>query len=300
MTKLKYVFLVVLTTFLMGVAFPVGKIGMDYAPPFLLMGIRFVLAGGLLALILAKKPRPEGTKQWFQIAAIGLLQSTGVMGCSYYSMRWITSGESSILIFTNPLLVIIMGTLLTGVVYRGRQWLGVAVGILGVAITLGFHMGLQPGTYISFGGAICFASATLLIKRWGPQYDMKVLAAYQMIFGGLALFVLSAISEHPRFEFNAASVLVLLWLILMCSIVQFTLWYYLLSKGDPAKTSAFLFLVPLFGVLTSWLLLGEKVAWEVYAGGALICIGIFLVNWEGRHKPASRSIKRDPVLNQSS
>ncbi|WP_324617858.1 DMT family transporter [Cohnella cholangitidis] len=272
MSKFKFIILVIVTTFLMGIAFPVGKIGLDYAPPFLLMGLRFVIAGSLLALIVAKKARPAGAKQWLQVAAIGLLQSTGVMGCSYYSMRWITSGESSIMIFTNPLLVIIMGTLLTGAVYRARQWLGVAVGILGVVITLGFHMGLQPGTYISFAGAICFASATLLIKRWGSSFDMTAMAAYQMIFGGLALFVLSAISERPHFEMTVISITSLLWLSLLCSIVQFSLWYYLLGKGDPAKTSAFLFLVPLFGVFTSWLLLGETVVWEVYAGGALICV----------------------------
>jgi drug/metabolite transporter (DMT)-like permease len=282
MNKVKYIGLVVFTTFLMGVAFPVGKIGLSYSSPFFLMGIRFVLAGGLLAVIVARKPRPRGGKQWLQAAAVGLFQSAGVMGCAYYSMRWITSGESSIITCTNPLLVIVLGTLLTGAVYRGRQWLGVAVGFVGVAFTFGLHMGIQPGTFISFAGAVCFATATLLIKRWGPAFDMTVLAAYQMLAGGMALLILSAITEHPYFTFTGTSVTILLWLAVMGSIVQFSIWFYLLRNGDPAKTSAFLFLAPLFGVLSSWLLLGEQIQWYVGVGGAFICVGIFLVNWEGK------------------
>ena len=54
-------------------------------------------------------------------------------------MRWITSSETAILTFVNPLLVIVLGTLLTGAVYRLRQWAGVAVGFLGVAVTFGLH-----------------------------------------------------------------------------------------------------------------------------------------------------------------
>ncbi|SFL53273.1 Permease of the drug/metabolite transporter (DMT) superfamily [Paenibacillus sp. 1_12] len=291
MNKIKYIGLVVMTTFFMGVAFPVGKLGMEYATPFFLMGIRFVLAGGMLALIVSRKPQPRGGKQWLQVAMIGLLQSAGVMGCAYYSMRWISSGESSIITCTNPLLVIILGSLFTGAVYRGRQWIGVAVGFIGVVCTFGLHMDIQPGTFISFAGAFFFAVSTLLVKRWGPAFDMNVLAAYQMITGGVALFIISALTEHPYFNLTPTSVTVVLWLAVMGSIVQFSLWYYLLRNGDPAKTSAFLFLVPLFGLLSSWLLLGEQVQWYVVVGGAFICAGIVLVNWEGRNRPGLQASK---------
>lgn len=281
MNKYKYIALILVTTFVMGVAFPVGKVGMAYATPFFLMGIRFVLAGGILAVIVWKKSRLIGW-MWGKAALIGLFQSAGVMGCAYYSMHWITSGESSIITCTNPLLVIVLGTFLTGAKYRGRQWIGVALGFIGVLITFGLQMNFQAGTLIGFTGAIFFAASTLLIKRWGVEFDMTVLAAYQMLAGGIALFLLSAVTEHPYFTFTSTSVTVVLWLVIMGSIVQFSLWFYLLRSGDPAKTSAFLFLVPVFGLLSSWLLLGEKVAWYVGLGGAFICVGIFLVNWEGK------------------
>lgn len=280
MNQSKYVTMLIGTTFLMGIAFPIGKIGLDYAPPFLLMSFRYLIAGVLLVLLTLRRQQPRG-KQWLQAAAIGLLQTTGVMGCAYFSMRWITSSESAILTFVNPLLVIVLGTLLTGVVYRLRQWAGVAIGFLGVAVTFGLHVDLSPGTFICLAGAVCFASATLLIKRWGAGFDMNVLAAYQMLSGGVALLVLSFIAEKPVFTVTSTSVIVVLSLALFCSIVQFTAWYHLLRQGDAAKTSSFLFLAPLFGVLCSWLMLGEQLHLYTAIGGALICTGIFLVNRVG-------------------
>ncbi|MBW7457778.1 DMT family transporter [Paenibacillus sepulcri] len=291
MNKYLYISLVLLTTILMGLAFPISKIGLTYAPPFFLMGARFIIAGSLLAVIVARRPRPRSS-QWWKAAVLGFFQSAGVMGCASYSMHWITSGESSIITCTNPLLVIVLGTLFTGAVYRGRQWLGVAVGFVGVAFTFGFHIGLQPGTLISFAGAVFFAVSTLLIKRWGPAFDMTVLAAYQMLAGGVILLLLSVITGHPYFIINSTSVTILLMLAILCSIIQFSVWFYLLRSGDPAKTSAFLFLVPLFGVIFSWLMLDEKVQWYVGVGGAFICLGIFLVNWDSR-KPAEIVIPKE-------
>lgn len=279
MSAIKYTGLLLLTTFLMGIAFPVGKIGLDFAPPFLLMGLRFFFAGGLLALLSARKRQPKGAKQWLQAGTLGLFQSAGVMGFAYYSMRWITSGESAIITSTSPLMLIVLGAVMNGAKYRVWQWLGVIVGFVGVMFTFGLHLEIEPGTFICFAGAVCFTIATLILNRIGPAFDLKVLAAYQMMAGGIALLVLSGATEDLYFSVTVTSVTVLLWLVVMCSIVQFSVWFYLLQNSDPARTSAFLFLVPLFGVLTSWLLLGEQVTWHVYAGGAMICFGIFMVNW---------------------
>lgn len=77
---------------------------------------------------------------------------------------------------------------------------------------------------------------------------------------------------------NATSIVVVVWLAIMCSIVQFSVWFYLLDQGEPGKTSSFLFLAPIFGVLSSWILLGEHVAWEAVAGCVLVCLGIYWVN----------------------
>lgn len=286
MNPIFYGLLVVLTTSLMGSSFTIGKIGLSYISPLLLVGIRFTIAGLLMALwvMKVKKPLPTLTLDWVRVLVVGLFQTAGVMGCIFLSLRTITAGESSILTFSNPLLVVMFGTIFLGTRYRIFQWLGVLIGFLGVFITLGFHLQLKTGTLLGLGSAISWSFATILVKKWGTRFDVWVLTAYQMLFGGLFLLVMGITMESPKLIINSTSVMIVLWLAIMASVVQFATWFYLLNQGDPGRTSAFLFLAPLFGVLSGWLILGEVVKWYVYLGGFLILIGIFLVNWTSASK----------------
>ncbi len=282
MNKFLYAFLVVLTTALMGSAFAIGKMGLAYFSPLLLVAFRFTIAGMVMAgaVKMMNRPHPKKEKQWLQIAVIGFFQTTAVMGFIFLSLRTITSGESAILTFTNPLLVVVFGTVFFRVRYRATQWLGVVLGLIGVFITLGGELNVEIGTLYGFVSAISWAVATLMIKSWGTRLDTWVLTAYQMLFGGLFLFAASFFFEQPFMELNAASISILLWLAFMASIVQFAGWFYLLQKGDPGKTSAFLFLAPFFGVMSGWGLLNEQLHLYVLTGGLLIFSGIFLVNWQ--------------------
>ncbi|WP_019415798.1 DMT family transporter [Paenisporosarcina sp. TG20] len=281
MNPILYGILVVITTFLMGSSFTIGKIGLAYVSPLLLVGIRFTIAGVLMALFLLviKKPLPRSLHDWSRIFVIGLFQTAGVMGCIFLSLRTITAGESSILTFSNPLIVVILGTIFLGIRYRALQWIGVFTGFIGVFITLGFHLQLNTGTLFGLGAAFFWSIATILIKKWGSRFNIWVLTAYQMLFGGILLLIMGVTLETPKLIMNTNSISIILWLAIMASIVQFAVWFYLLSESDPGKTSAFLFLAPFFGTLTGWLFLNEVVEWTVYLGGLLIFIGIFFVNW---------------------
>ncbi|WP_046226156.1 DMT family transporter [Paenibacillus dauci] len=286
MNMLKFMPLILLTTFLMGSSFAIGKMGLVYASPLLLAGLRFALAGIIMAVIVGalRRPHPARTADWMKILLIGALQTAGVMGCIFISLRTITASESSILTFTNPLLVVVLGTVFAGMRYRWYQWLGVLLGVTGVAITLGAQLEWKAGVIFGLCSAVFWATATLLVKKWGNGLDTWVLSAYQMLFGGILLLIASVLLEQPFFHWNGESVTILLWLSLLSSIVQFAGWYYVLQKGDPARTSAFLFLAPFFGVLTGWLLLGEQLYPSLISGGLCIIAGIYLVNRQFQSK----------------
>lgn len=294
MNKFLFSFLVVLTTALMGSSFAIGKIGLNYTTPLLLVGLRFFIAGVIMAtaVILMRIPHPKEFSQWMKIVLIGSFQTAGVMTCIFLSLRTIPAGQSSILTFINPLLVVIFGTIFMKLRYSPRQWLGVILGFIGVFITLGGQLSFQIGTLLAFLSAVSWAIGTLIIKKWGGDFNTWVLTAYQMLFGGIILLISSFILENPVFEINATSISILLWLAIMASIVQFAVWFYLLQKGDPGKTSAFLFLAPFFGVLSGWLLLDEVINWYVTVGGICIFSGIFLVNWT--HKKVTYQLEKAP------
>lgn len=279
--KAVFALLVVITTSLMGSSFAVGKIGLGYFSPLLLVGIRFTLAGILMIAVVTflKRPQPKRFGDWWRLFVIGAIQTTGVMGGIFLSLRTISAGESAILTFMNPLLVVVFGTLALGVRYRFVQWAGVFLGFIGVFVTMGGQLQLEIGTLFGFLSAVFWAISTLLVKKWGDRFDSWVLTAYQMLFGGVLLLMASALLEQAVLIITPLSLFILFWLTVMASIVQFTIWFYLLQNGNSGKVSAFLFLAPLFGVLSGWLILDEKVGLTLLVGGCLIFAGIFMVNW---------------------
>ena len=282
MNKTIFAILVILTTGLMGTILCGWKIRNELFLAYLI-GRPSVFDcrhnHGLNGKIRKRDSLPFGIGNWMRMAVIGLAQTAGVMGCIFVGLRTITAGELSILTFMNPLLVVILGTILLKLTYTIRQWLGVLLGFMGVFITLGGHLEIKMGTMLGFMSAVSWAIGTLLIKKWGEAFDIWVLTAYQMLFGGLFLLIGSFLLEKPFFIVNHHSISILLWLAIMASIVQFAVWFYLLQNGEPGKTSAFLFLAPFFGVLSGWLILGEEIRWYVMIGGLFIFLGIFLVNW---------------------
>lgn len=280
MNRFKFTLLVLLTTFLMGSSFAVGKIGLSYSTPLLLVSLRFIFAGFILAVIVfsLRRPHPTSKVSWAKMIMIGTFQTAGVMGCIFLSLRTITASESSILTFTNPLLVVVFSSLFFKTRYKLYQWGGVLLGVIGVAITMEAQLKFETGIIFGILSSIFWAISTLLVKKWGTDFDTWVLSAYQMLFGGVVLLLCSFTLEKPSFILNSHSLIILLWLSLMSSIVQFAVWYYLLQQTDPGKTSAFLFLAPFFGVLTGWLLLGDPLYPSIIVGGLLILTSIFLVN----------------------
>jgi probable blue pigment (indigoidine) exporter len=279
MNRLKFIILIVLSTALMGSAFSVIKMGDIYASPLMFAAIRFILAGLLLAFFVGimRMPHPKHLKEWLAVAVIGLFQTTGVFGAIYLSLRTITAGESSILIFVNPILVVLFSAFI-GIRYRWLQWIGIIVGFIGVVILIGFHPYYQVGVWIALFGAAFWAITTLLVKRVSSFINIWVLTAYQMLFGGILLLFISETFGHPYVVFNVSFILIVLWLAVMSSIVQFGIWFYLIQKNDPGKVSSFLFLAPLFGVLSGLILLREPVTLQMIIGGFFILAGIFLVN----------------------
>lgn len=302
MNRISFCLLVILTTGLMGSSFTIGKLGLAYSSPLLLVALRFTLAGIIMATIvkILNKPHPVKAIDWVWLVLIGLFQTAFVMGCIFMALRTITSGETSILTFMNPLLVVVFGTLFLKSRYHIQQWIGVLLGFIGVFLTLGSHLDFKVGTILGLLSAVSWAIATLLIKIHGFKFDTYVMTAYQMLFGGLILFLGSLLLEETFFKMTTQSILILLWLTIAASIIQFSIWFYLLQRGNQERTSAFLFLAPFFGVLTGWFLLHERLTWSILFGGLLIFAGIFLVNWKNNfEKEIEKTDENNERLSES-
>jgi drug/metabolite transporter (DMT)-like permease len=292
----EYLAILLGSTLLMGSSFVAGKLLLSAGfPPLLLAGTRFLVAALAALVVVAIEaglwrqvlvPSELSGKDWLQVLAIGLLQTGGVMGLLFWSMRDIPAPMAAVLLFTNPIWVALLArVLLLEPLPRARS-LGLVLGALGVALALGLRLeagsGLLRGQLIGLGSAWCWAIATLINKRAQLRLRVWVLSFWQMLIGSLALLVLAlATGEHWPSATTGSQWAWFLWLAIPASTGSFGLWFMALARGGATRTSGYLFLAPLFAAALSHWLLGAHLSTEQGWGALLIGLGIWLVNREG-------------------
>jgi drug/metabolite transporter (DMT)-like permease len=272
-------------TFCMGTSFIASKILLQTVPPFTLVGWRFFLAAiATLPVIFLLKQRFSGvfTQDWRKIAIVGLLQTAGTMGLLFLSMLYISASMAAVLLFTNPLWVALLSPIILKEKIRTPQYIGLFLGFLGVVLLIGFNANALEirGNLLALSSALCWASATLFAKYNQLKVPPFILSFGQMLVGGILLIILSffgnetynLMSATPKDWFWFA------WLVLPSSVGSFGLWYVALSRGGAVKASSFLFLAPLFTVITSVLILKTSVSGQQLIGAILVGFALYIVN----------------------
>jgi O-acetylserine/cysteine efflux transporter len=272
----RHIALAVLVTAIWGFNFVVIRLGLGSVPPLLLAALRFVVA----ALPVAFLARPNVPLA--RMIAIGMTLFVGQFAFLFPAMKLgMPPGLASVTLQSQAFLTILFAALVLGERPKPRQLAGAgvaALGLLTIATTVG-------GDFTTIGLALTIASAASwaignVLMRGAGKPDMLAMMVWLSLVPPIPLFLLSlAIEGWPAIVsgvtgmglIGAGSVL---YLALLATLVGFGLWGFLL-KNHPASTVApFSLLVPLFGTLSSWLVLGETFSPLRVAGMGLILLGI--------------------------
>lgn len=275
---LRDVLVAILVVTILGVNFVAIKIGLETVPPLMLCALRFAFAA-VPAILVIRPPRaPIG-----HVAGFGLALGVGQFGLLFTAIRLgMPAGLSSLLIQVQVPFTVALAWALLSERPRGLQILGGVIALLGVAaVALGRAGGAPPGPLLMVvGAASCWACANVIAKRIG-RVDMRAL----MVWGSLAttppLLALSLIVEgpgalavlaHPDWR-TALSVAFQAY---PTTLLAFGLWSRLLTRYPAAAVTPFALLVPVAGILSTHLILGEPLSTDILAGGGLILAGIAL------------------------
>jgi len=275
--------ILVLAAVFLGSGFVAGKVLLRSVPPIALVGWRFVAAAVVVGAIAAVVDRPGWRVPPLRVALIGLLQTAAVMSLLYTGMRVLLAGTSAVLLFTNPLWVAVMAAAVLGERLSRAAVVGLLVGVAGVVAVLG---GVRGSAHIAddalvLGAAVAWATATVLATRLPEGASTWWVSAGQMAVGGVVLLVASLV-VHQRFplDLSAADWGLFGWLTVAGTAGGFGLWLVGLRMGGATRSSVYLFLVPLFAVVASALLLGESFSWLQALGGAGVLAALVLVGAE--------------------
>ncbi len=265
------------------------------APPLLSMGLRFVAAFFILALILLifkgksvlKVTRPELMSSIF---LGGLLLGFGI-GNLTLAERYVPSGIAALIIAALPIWVTIFQRI-TGVKPKRITLVGIFLGLIGVAIiVLPGGAGPAPGAdpskvkfwmFMILIGNIAWAFGTFMTQRIPIPKDPFVLTTYEMLFGGLALIIASFFNGE-RFkvelitQMSPTSKWAWIYLVLIGSIVGYGAYIWLLNNTSLSLASTYAYVNPVIAVMLGLIVLSEPVDWPLFLGGAVVLSGVALV-----------------------
>lgn len=263
------------------------KIVVEEAPPMTSMGLRFVAAGTVLALVLALfrgglgRLRLTG-RQLAGTAFLGLcLPLLGNGMVSIGEQRGATSGFTALLIAVAPLLIVVF-RLVEGDVPRRATLLGVAMGFVGLAVLVLLGRGagdfaLGPALIVLFA-ASCWALGSYVQPRlWLPS-DPFVVAVWEMVLGGLMMVALGlTMGERFTFDYSARTWGALSYLVLFGSVIAFTAYVWLVASAPISLVATYAYVNPVIAVFLGWLILDEQLTWPIVVGGTIVVAAVALV-----------------------
>ncbi|WP_232696425.1 DMT family transporter [Brevibacillus daliensis] len=292
------------TTFLWGSSLPFIKksyeelsIGpQDFFAQILFAGYRFVLAalGILLVMLLVRKSISYQEGSWKRLVKVGAFQTFFQYLFFYIGLSTSSGIQGSIIAGTTSFFQIILAHLMfknDGI--STRKIVGLSIGFLGVVlvnmpngqVTLNFGL----SEILLLAAMFCGGLGNILSKQESAYLDILYLTAYQMLIGGIGLVAIgvSQVGFTP-FQFDVSSSLMLIYLAFI-SGAGFVMWNNIMKYNKVGNVSMYLFLIPVFGVLLSAIILNESLHLVIFGALALVTAGIVIVN---REKPvASQSIE---------
>jgi drug/metabolite transporter (DMT)-like permease len=279
----RYTALALVFTLLWSSAFVAVKIGLRDSPPFFLMASRFVVAGGVLLIVARLQGRalPAGLAAWRVIVVLGLLNYALYLGLTAVALRHLSAGMGAVLASTNPLMLALVAPWVLG----ERLTLGKAAGMLasfaGVVWVMASRLG-DDNRPVAMGLVVlaiaCLVAGTVTFKRLPGSPDLLVLNGGQLLAAGVALAIPCLLLEPlDAVRFTASFLAVQAFLIAGVSWIGMMAWFWLLSHGDATRASAWFFLNPVLGLFLGALILGEPLRLQDFAGGAVVAVGIYVV-----------------------
>lgn len=274
----------------MAACYPAIKVGLEFAPSLRFAGLR-TLVGGLallLVLLIRRKPLwPEARlARW--ILPLGLLATTLTFGAMFASPAYTGAGIASVLGNTQPLIIIVLAALFLGENIGLRKALALLLGLAGVTLlalpALRGQIGHNLlGAMLALGSSASAAVASVTVKRLHPGKDLMSLTAWQLVAGSVVLLGLSAFFEpQGTIAWTGGFVGILLFLALAGTALSTWLWFWLLQRAEAGRLSMFLFLVPVLGLFIAIGAFGERLNLLQVGGVTLILIAVLLSIIAGR------------------
>jgi drug/metabolite transporter (DMT)-like permease len=270
----------------LGIRIAVGSI-----PPFAMAAVRFALAGAVLltAVYVLRRgsvPRPS-LREWRDCFIVGALLMGGGMGAVAWGEQTVPSGITALLIAMMPVWVAVFGRIFLGERLPRTATIGIATGMLGVAILVGPSVAIDgsldpAGIVALIISPMSWAAGSLFsANRARLPKDPFITTGMQMVAGSTVLAGASLVSgELASFRIETVttnSLIALVYLTAIGSLVAFTAYAWVLRHAPLPLIATYAFVNPIVAVFLGWLILQEEVTPRQVIAGGVIVVGVALI-----------------------
>ena len=261
-----------------------AKYGLPYAPPLTFLTVRMggvVLVIGLV--IAATRPALPSREAVLHSAVTGLLVHGCYLGGVFVAINHgLPAGFAALVVSLQPILASTLASRLLGERVAPRQWLGLALGVLGVYFVVHGHTGGEAPLFAWLSATFALIGmtiGTLYQKRFGGGIEWRTGFLCQYT-AAAALFALGAVmTEKVHVQWTVDFLLAVGWLVFGLSLGAIWLLYFLIRHQAAARVLSLFYLTAPVTALMAWLMFDEELSLLALFGMAVCVAGVALVNW---------------------
>ncbi len=266
--------------------FIVAKYGLPYAPPLTFLLLRFtgVLVFLLPLVLLMRAPWPVGRLR--HVAVAGILIQAGYLAGVWCAIKLgMPAGLSALIVGLQPILTAFAAPMV-GESVRGRQWIGLLLGLAGVGLVVANKISLSGLSGVAIGlcvfALLSITLGTLYQKKYCPHFDLRTGTIVQFVSSIVVVLPFAVWFEHltpalDTVQWTPQFIGALLWSVLALSIGAIFLLYALIRRNAATSVASLLYLTPPTTALMAWLMFGEVFSLIGLAGMVLAVIGVAFV-----------------------
>lgn len=260
-----------------------AKFGLPFAEPFtfLLWRYGFVTILMLAFALLMRAPWPASPVQAAHIAVAGVLVNAVYIGGVFSAInQGVPSGIVSLIVGLQPLFTAVVAGKLLGEKVSGKQWLGFALGLVGVLMVLmdkiSFAGGNSQGIVMSIIALFGITAGTLYQKKFCGAMDMRSGGVIQFFASTLTVGIVAGLFETMQVRWTGSFVFAIAWLVLVLSLGAISLLHILIRRGEATRVASLFYLVPPVTSLLAFLAFGERLGIMALAGMFVTVTGVAL------------------------
>ena len=274
-----------------GCNWPVLKLGVTELAPLTFRAATLPFAG--LGLLLLSKFSGGSVRiprvLWLRVASLALFNIAGWNALVLFGIQQMPAGRAAILAFTLPIWSVLFSLWLLHEPLSGRKLAGLILGMAGMAILIGDDVSVRRapvGALMIIGGAISWGLGTVLLRRWTPALPQNTLTGWMLLIGWIPLAVAAPFFDPHPFA-SLATMSGIAWFAVIYNIffsgtLAHWAWYRMARTLPVAVSSLSSLPVPVVGVLSGMLFLGERPGASEFIALALVLASLAAVMLPGR------------------